>query len=47
VIVCVRIEPGSDMVGPARNFPTGIILPRPTPARSGTTHLMSSVPRVP
>ena len=45
VIVWVKIEPGIDMVGPSRNFDTGIILPRATPAWSGTTHSMSSIVR--
>jgi hypothetical protein len=44
-MVWVKIEPGMDITGPARNFATGIILPRATPAWSGTTHSMSSMPR--
>ena len=42
-IVWVKIEPGIDMVGAARNFATGMILPRATPAWSGTTHSISSI----
>src|SRR5260221_6943288 len=44
-IVWVKIEPGIDMVGAARNFATGMILPRATPAWSGTTHSISSMCR--
>ena len=44
-MVWVKIETGIDMVGPARNFATGIILPRATPAWSGTTHSISSILR--
>ena len=45
VMVWVKIEPGIAMDGPARNFCTGIILPRATPAWSGTIHSMSSMSR--
>jgi hypothetical protein len=31
-MVWVKIDPGIDMVGAARNFATGMILPRATPA---------------
>jgi hypothetical protein len=39
----VKIEPGIDIVGAARNFATGMIFPRATPAWSGTTHSISSI----
>ena len=44
-MVWVKIYPGIDMVGAARNFATGMILPRATPAWSGTTHSISSMCR--
>src|SRR5579863_5349894 len=40
-MVCMKIEEGRAMPVSSKNFAAGMILPRATPARSGTRHSIS------
>src|SRR5471032_429233 len=46
-MVCMKIDEGSAMAVSSKNFDDGMILPRATPARSGTRHSISVTPRAP
>ncbi len=41
----MKIDEGSDMPVSSKNLEAGMILPRATPARSGTRHSISVTPR--
>src|SRR5580704_9472474 len=44
-MVCMKIDDGRAMAVSSKNFADGMILPRATPARSGTRHSISVTPR--
>src|ERR1700761_7717787 len=44
-MVCMKIDDGRAMPVSSKNFEAGMILPRATPARSGTRHSISVMPR--